>query len=117
MVTKADQVPAAVKEALFGGNGEVHYKHLGSVEQLGGTGRLFSIMTLNPGCSIGDHTHVNEFEFYYILSGTALYNNNGTPCQITAGDVTYCPNGEAHGVVNNSDQPMIMLAFVGFPKA
>ncbi len=117
MVTKADQVPSAVKTVPFDGKGEAHYKHLGSVEQLSGAGRLFSTITLAPGCSIGDHRHVDEFEFYYILSGAGLYNDNGTPCQITAGDVSFCPSGETHGILNNGDQPLVMLAFVGFPKA
>lgn len=117
MVTKANQIPTSVKAALMGGKGEAHYKHLGSIEQLGGISRLFSTITLEPGSSIGDHRHVDEYEFYYILSGTALYNDNGTPCQIIAGDVTFCPNGETHGIENNSNEPVVMVAFIGFPKA
>ena len=116
MITRANNIPTQTKPTLLGGKGEAHFSHLGSIEQLCGTGRLFSIITLQPDCSIGEHRHVNEFEFYYVMSGGGLYNDNGSLSPIATGDITYCPNGEIHGIENYTSEPLVLLALVGFPK-
>ena len=86
-----------------------------SVEQLCGCGRLLGVITVPPGGAIADHTHHKEFEVYYLLSGSGLYNNNGVEVTIGPGDVTYCPEGETHGVLNNRKEDLVFVAFIGFP--
>lgn len=87
------------------------------IELLGGTGRLLGVITLPPQAEIPDHPHNGEFEVYCMLTGTGSYNDNGSKVTISAGDVVYCPDGELHGLVNDSEAPLSFVAFIGTPKA
>ena len=77
-------------------------------------GRLFKHMVIAPGYSIGDHAHQGDNEIYYILSGTGLYNDNGNPVTVKAGDTTICNDGETHGLINNSKEPIELIALILF---
>ena len=65
-----------------------------------------------PGDSIGDHLHTGNNEIYYVLSGSADYNDNGTTVKIEAGDVTVCNDGESHGLVNTGSEPLHLIALI-----
>ncbi len=75
-------------------------------------GRLFAKITLNPGCSIGYHLHDKDAELFYIIKGTAEYNDNGEIRTVTAGDVTICPTGESHGIANKTDEVVELVAVI-----
>ena len=69
-------------------------------------------ITLNPGCSIGYHLHDKDAELFYIIKGTAEYNDNGVIRTVTAGDVTICPTGESHGIANKTDEVVELAAVI-----
>lgn len=73
---------------------------------------LFAQLTVAPHSELPSHQHVGEAEVYYILSGTATYNDNGTECEVSAGAVTFCDDGQSHGLVNNSDEPVVLIALI-----
>ena len=50
-----------------------------------------------------DIGYLDEVEYYYILSGNAIYNDNGKEYYLQTGDLTYTPDGESHGIKNLSD--------------
>ena len=52
--------------------------------------------TLDPGCSIGLHTHEDSAEIVYILEGEGTAYLNGVKEMLKAGMVHYCPKGSAH---------------------
>ena len=52
--------------------------------------RIFSQVTIHPGCELGYHEHHGETETYYVLSGSATYIDNDKEYEIKAGDVTFC---------------------------
>lgn len=79
-------------------------------------GRVFGHTTVYPGSAIGYHVHQNESETYYILSGTARYNDNGTMCTVTAGDVTFTGAGEGHGIEAIGKEPVEMIALILYDK-
>ena len=81
-------------------------------EELLGKGRLFSIITLNPGCSIGHHVHEGESELFYIIRGTAEYYDNGTLRTVHAGDVTICGPGQEHGIANRTEEVTEVAAVI-----
>ncbi len=85
---------------------------LNDENELNGHGRLFAHMILEPGRSIGDHTHENDFEAYYILSGSGEYDDNGTKVVIGPGDTAVCAKGEHHSLFNNTDKPIELIALV-----
>ena len=60
---------------------------------------------LEPGCSIGLHTHEGSSEIVYVLSGTgkALYGG---------GEERLAPEGHAHSLVNDGTQTLEFFAVV-----
>ena len=69
-------------------------------------------VTIRPGCSIGDHPHVHETEFYYILKGEGVFNDNGKEVVVHAGDICATGYGEVHGMENRSDEVLEMIALI-----
>ena len=95
------------REHMRDGDGTVELKSLiAGPEELNGKGRLFSVIKLNPGCSIGYHIHDKDAELFYIVKGTAEYNDNGEIVTVSAGDVTICPTGTGHGIANRTEEPV-----------
>ncbi len=100
-------------KCIRGGHGEVEmHKICESVEELYGKGRLFNLMILAPGDSIGEHTHEGDNEIFYFLKGTGTYNDNGTLVKVSPGDTTICNDGELHGLVNDGDVPLEFIALI-----
>lgn len=100
-------------KCIRGGKGEVEqHKICESVEELYDKGRLFNLMIIEPGNSIGEHTHEGDNEIFYFLSGTGEYNDNGTIVQVGPGDTTICNDGEMHGLVNTGDEPLKFIALI-----
>ena len=100
-------------KCIRGGHGEVEMRKIcESVEELYGKGRLFNLMILAPGDSIGEHTHEGDNEIFYFLKGTGTYNDNGTLVKVSPGDTTICNDGELHGLVNDGDVPLEFIALI-----
>ena len=64
---------------------------------------------LEPGTSIGYHTHENNEEVYVILEGRGIMTINGTVHEVTAGDVILNKPFWSHGLENNSDSDLKIL--------
>ena len=58
------------------------------------------------------HVHEGESETYYILTGTGIYNDNGTKYPVKAGDVVFCDDGEGHGLLNNGKEDLKFIALI-----
>ena len=67
---------------------------------------------LEPGSSIGLHTHEGSSETIYILSGTGKVLYDGEYEPLSAGSCHYCPQGHAHSLMNDSEGDLIFLAVV-----
>ena len=113
MIRKKEECKTELREHMRDGNGTVKLTHfIEGAGELCDKGRLFSKITLEPGCSIGFHVHENDSELFYIIKGTAEYNDNGEIKTVTSGDVTICPAGEGHGIGNGSDEPVELIAVI-----
>ena len=99
-------------ENMAGGQGHALIKRLLDEKQLNGKCRLYAEVTLEPGCSLGYHEHHNESETYYILSGKGIYSDNGTLRMVSAGDVTFTPDGQGHGLTNSGDEDLVFMALI-----
>lgn len=64
---------------------------------------------LEPGCSIGLHTHEGSSEIVYVLSGTGKALYGGGEERLAPGDCHYCPEGHAHSLVNDGTQTLESL--------
>lgn len=98
------------------GKGTVLVQHMLEPEDFAQRGRLFAVNTLKPGCSIGDHRHVGDFEVYAITSGQGQFNDNGTITQIQAGDICITRDGEVHGIENTGTEDLVFTALIVFTK-
>ncbi len=67
---------------------------------------------LEPGSSIGLHTHEDSSEIMYFISGEGRLIHNGTEEKIVSGDCHYCKKGESHTVINDSDSDLVFFAVV-----
>ena len=95
------------------GKGEIAIAHLLAPEELAGKCDMFAKVTIPPGCSIGVHEHHGNTETYHIISGEALYNDNGHEVHLSAGATTFCPDGEKHGIENPSaDSDLVFMALI-----
>ena len=111
---KQDQM-VSYKENMRGGQGTIMFNELLPKELLNDKGRLFSLITIEPGCSIGFHIHENECEAYYILEGSLIYNdNNEKEYAIYEGDCVYNENMSGHGVRNEGEEKAVILALILF---
>ena len=111
MVTRSEDC-ARRDECLRNGKGTVNIKDLTDKEGLYGHGRMFAHITVEPGHSIGVHNHEHETEFFYIIKGEALFDDDGTPVTVKAGDVCATGYGKSHSIENVSDAPMEMIALI-----
>ena len=101
------------KYNLRGGNGPIYYNHILTADELMGHGTLFSRTILPPGSSIGVHQQVGNTEPYYILKGNGIFiDADGSRIEVGAGDVCVIQCGESHGLENNSDEDLEIIALI-----
>ncbi len=82
-------------------------------EELGDKCGLYAKVTIPAGSVLGYHEHHGEGESYFVLSGSALYNDNGTTRTIGPGDSTWTPSGSGHGVDNSAGtEDFIFMALI-----
>ena len=114
MIRKADEQRVIANENMRGGKGCVHITHLYEKDndEFYGKGRLFAKITLQPGESIGYHVHEDESEGFYVASGRVAFNDNGTPCEASAGDLLFTGAGEGHSVENIGDEVVELIALI-----
>lgn len=111
LYTRSDDCPRHEGNAQHG-KGIVKIKELAVKEQLNPHVRLFTHITVDPGCSIGYHTHKHETEFYYILKGEAAFSDNGHETILHAGDVSATGHGEGHSLENCGTKPVELIALI-----
>ncbi len=113
MVRRAEECRLEYREHMRDGDGTVEVTNLIAGDQeMNGKGRLFARITLRPGCSIGYHVHDKDAELFYIMKGTAEYQDGDTLRTVTAGDVTLCPTGTGHGIANRTDEVVELIAVI-----
>ena len=112
MIRRAEEMEREIRKEMRGGKGEAHFTHVYKKDELKGNSRLFARITLNPGCSIGDHTHNEEEEIYYILTGKGLVIDNGEATEVFAGDAVLTRDGATHSIENTGDEPLEFVAVI-----
>lgn len=88
--------------------GEKEYKSRRFVDE----NNKIMLGTLEPGSSIGYHSHDTDSEVIYLLEGEGTVLYDGSEEKLLAGQVHYCPMGHSHSLMNRSDKPITFLAVV-----
>ena len=68
--------------------------------------------TLEPGASIGYHSHDGDSEMMYFLEGVATVLTDCGEETLLPGQVHYCPMGHSHSLINRGDCDLKFLAVV-----
>jgi mannose-6-phosphate isomerase-like protein (cupin superfamily) len=111
MLIKRNEMKTEVKEKMRGGEGKTEFVHMVDCENEKNI-RMLAELTLKPGCSIGSHSHETETEYFVILSGEGVINDNGTEKPVKAGDVVITGNGASHSLSNNGSVPLVFHAII-----
>lgn len=109
MVKRRDQMSETIKESIRGGVGRaraVEYLAAGEMEGIAAA----SLLTLEPGTTIGDHLHDGTEELYLILSGEGTGSLDGERFPVRPGDLWVVRTGHRHGIENGPDRPLEFLA-------
>jgi len=113
MLYHRNELKSEIREKPRGGNGNVTFLHL--VEGKGVVQKYTNMVaeiTLPPGASIGPHSHTEDMEFFIILEGNGVFNDNGTDKEIMKGDVMITGNGETHSISNTGTVPLVFHAVI-----
>ena len=112
MIRKKEELLREEKSNLRGGRGNIEIAHLIQGEELKKNASLFSVITIPRDASIGEHSHDEDYEVYYILKGKGLVTENNAKTEVNEGDVVYTSNGETHAIENIGITDLVMLAVV-----
>jgi len=114
MIRKPSECSKEVRKNARGGDGEVTFAAIWKPgEEMKSHTRMYSKLILEPGCSIGPHTHENEEELFFVLKGTAETIDSGKPCVLHAGDSSLTRGGETHCLKNIGEDTLEVLAVIG----
>ena len=97
---------------MRGGDGSIILMNIADKADLYNKGRLYARMIIKPGCSIGYHVHESEKEIFHILSGTALYDDNGSQTELSPGDTAVTPAGHGHSIANRGVEDLELIALI-----
>lgn len=67
---------------------------------------------LEPGASVGLHSHMTSSEVIFILSGEGRVLYDGTMEDLGPGDCHYCPMGHSHSLINQGKEELVFWAVV-----
>lgn len=74
--------------------------------------RLYAHVRVQPGEEVAYHTHQNESESYYILSGKGLYQDNEKEYTVVPGAVTLTTSGNGHAIRNIGEDVLEFMALI-----
>lgn len=106
MIFDYDKMAYETLEAFKGGEKQYHVKRYADDNVTVMRGHL------EPGASIGEHTHDDSCETIYILSGTASVTIDGKEERLIPGMTHYCPFGSTHTMRNPGPSPLDFFAVV-----
>ena len=112
MVKRANEMQTETKVNMRDGDGQVLITKMLDSGEYAGKSRLMATLTLEPGCSIGEHVHENEEEIFYIVDGEAEYYDNGEWVTMYKGDSCVCLGGQKHSIANRSDKTLVVAAVI-----
>lgn len=111
MVRRQIELLTETREKMRGGNGSVLITSF-EKELLPASCRLFGMLRLRPGCSIGAHEHTGEAEMFYFVSGEGVVLDDGERVAVKAGDTMTCMSGHSHGVENTGSEDLVIVATI-----
>jgi mannose-6-phosphate isomerase-like protein (cupin superfamily) len=74
------------------------------------------LMTLPPGCDIGEEVHEDRDQFFRIEEGEGVVKIDGVENRVTDDFAVIVPAGARHNVINTGDAPLRLYTIYGPPE-
>ncbi len=74
------------------------------------------LMTLPPGCDIGEEVHEDRDQFFRIEEGRGIVYIDGAPNRVEDDFAVIVPAGARHNVVNDGEAPLRLYTIYGPPE-
>ncbi len=101
-----DKIPEKEMPGFKGGEGSVNARIFDD-----GSTKIMK-MRLEPGCSIGTHTHDGNAEVIFVLSGKGTHVADGAEEVALPGCALYCAQGHTHTLKNTGSEPLTFYSVV-----
>lgn len=108
MIVNVHKVIPEIAEGVRGGNGSVSAHKLLDLFP-GSAIKSVGVVRLEPGASVGEHSHQDEEDFYYCLSGTGVVVDNGIESPFTPGTLQITRSGESQAIRNVGETELVFL--------
>ena len=110
MIIDFEKTEEKVVENFKGGNGKL-------IMRAADDGKVKIMRNiLQPGSSIGLHTHEGNCEVMFVLKGEITFTCDGQKETAKAGEVHYCPEGHNHCAENLTNEDAEFFAVVAEGK-
>ena len=106
MLIDFSAVPEEIVVGARGGEGEFRRRVVDTGDNRILMGRLA------PGASLGYHSHDDDSETVYILSGTGRSLCDGVYEPLKSGDSQHCGKGHSHNMENTGDEDLVFFAVI-----
>ena len=115
MVTNIHKIIPEIAEDVRGGSGTVYAHKLLDLFP-GSAIKSVGLVRLEPGASIGAHSHHGEEDFYFCISGIGTVIDNGKEHPFTPGTLQITRDGETQAICNTGETELVFLgALVDIP--
>ena len=74
------------------------------------------LMTLPPGCDIGEEVHEDRDQFFRIEEGSGIVRIDGVDNRVEDDFAVNVPAGARHNVINDSGAPLRLYTIYGPPE-
>ena len=98
-------------EPIHGGDGLCPHATVFSGSEINAPVQFINYTILPPGASFGLHTHGNDNEFYVVLAGEGVYQQEGQEQTVKKGDIMMNAPFAAHGIRNTGSVDLELLVF------
>ena len=110
MLRKLSELPVEIKPNMRGGQGAGRQQPYFMPQEFSTQLNAFTIVTLDPGVSVGLHRHEGSEEIYWILEGRGLARDDEAQVEMNVGDALLCQDGHQHAIENPGPGVLKMLA-------
>jgi mannose-6-phosphate isomerase-like protein (cupin superfamily) len=108
MIKNVHEVIPEVAEAVRGGSGSVTAHKLLDLFP-GSAIKSVGLVRLEPGASVGDHSHTGDEDFYFCISGTGIVVDNGVEHPFIPGTLQITRDGESQAIRNTGETELVFL--------
>ena len=108
MIKNVHEVIPEVAEAVRGGSGSVTAHKLLDLFP-GSAIKSVGLVRLEPGASVGDHSHKGDEDFYFCISGTGIVVDNVVEHPFIPGTLQITRDSESQAIRNTGETELVFL--------